>query len=121
MTPLQRLVQGVGLVSVGLGAVAAASPRRVAAAGGVREPDAAVLPLLVRLVAARQVSLGIALLTRRPVPVGRASGLFLPVTALDAAAVLGAVRAGVLHRRSAAMALTVLATNVAVSLADRRG
>ena len=119
VTPLQRLVQGVGVVSVGLGAVAAVAPRRVAAAGGVRDPDAPVLPLLVRLVAARQLSLGVALLTRRPVPVGRASGLFLPVTALDAVAVLSGVRRGVLHRRSAALALAVLATNAAVTLAAR--
>ncbi|MCW2606972.1 MAG: hypothetical protein JWO60_1665, partial [Frankiales bacterium] len=49
-----------------------------------------------------------------------ASGLFLPVTALDAAAVVGAWRGGVLRPRSAAMALAVLATNVAVSAADRR-
>lgn len=121
MTALQRLVQGVGVVSVALGAYATARPRAVAAAGGVREPQAAVLPLLVRFAAARQLSLGIALLTRTPVPVGRASGLFLPVTALDAAAVLAARRAGVLRGRSLAMALTVLATNVAVSVADRRG
>ncbi len=120
-SPLQRLVQGVGVVSLGLGALATVAPRRVAAAGGVREPGAGPLPLLVRLVAARQVSLGLALLTRRPTPVGRASGLFLPTTALDAAAVLLGVRSGVLKGRSAVMATTVLATNVAVTLADRRG
>ncbi|MCW2607384.1 MAG: hypothetical protein JWO60_2077, partial [Frankiales bacterium] len=52
MTPLQVLVRGVGAVSVGLGAYASARPRQVAAAGGVRDPQAPVLPLLVRLVAA---------------------------------------------------------------------
>ncbi|MCW2777726.1 MAG: hypothetical protein JWN17_1451 [Frankiales bacterium] len=116
---LRGLVRGVGVVSVGLGALAAVRPQQVAAAGGVREPDAPLLPLLVRLVAARQVSLGLALLTRSPVDVGRASGLFLPTTVLDAAAVLAAVRGGVLRPRSAVMALTVLATNVAVTRADR--
>lgn len=120
MTPLQHLVRAVGLVSVGLGAVATVAPARVAAAGGVREVSGPVLPLLVRLNAARQLSLGLALLSRRPTPVSRASGLFLPLTALDAAAVLAARRAGALEPRSARMALTVLATNVAVSVASRR-
>lgn len=120
MTPLEHLVRGVGVVSVVLGGYASVQPRRVAAVGGVRDPEAPVLPLLVRLVAARQVALGVAILTRHPVPVGRSAGLFLPVTALDAAAVLGARRAGVLSGRSVPMALAVLATNVAVSVADRR-
>ena len=120
MTPLQHLVRAVGVVSVGLGVVATVAPARVAAAGGVRDTSGPVLPLLVRLNAARQLSLGIALLTRRPVPVARASGLFLPVTALDAAAVLLARRAGALERRSAVMALSVLAANVAVRAAADR-
>ena len=78
------------------------------------------MPLLVRLNAARQISLGLALLTKR-VPVRRASGLFLPLTALDAGAVLAARRAGALEQRSAVAALVVLATNVGVSIADQRG
>ena len=110
----------VGVVSVALGALATVAPARVAAVGGVKDASGPVLPLLVRLVAARQVSLGIALLTRRPTPVVRASGLFLPVTALDAAAVLVARRAGALERRSTVMALCVLATNVAVRAAADR-
>ena len=121
MTGLQRLVRGVGFVSVGLGALATVAPRRVAAAGGARTADVdATVPLLVRLVAARQISLGIALLTRHSVPVDRSSGLFLPTTGLDAAAVLLARRQGVLAPRATAMALAVLATNVAVTVADRR-
>lgn len=50
-----------------------------------------------------------------------ASGLFLPLTALDADAVLAARRTGVLAPRFAGAALLVLATHVAVSVADRRG
>ena len=120
MTPLQQFVRAVGVVSVGLGAVATVYPERVAAAGGVRDAGSPLVPLLVRLNAARQLTLGLALLTKR-VPVRRASGLFLPLTALDAGAVLAARRAGVLAPRSAVAALLVLATNVAVSVADRRG
>lgn len=120
MRSLQQLVRAVGVVSVALGAVATVAPERVAAAGGVRDAGSPVVPLLVRLNAARQITVGLALLTRR-VPVGRASGLFLPLTALDAAAVLSARRAGVLSGRSVVMALAVLTTNVAVSVADQRG
>jgi hypothetical protein len=119
MRGLPGLVRGVGVVSVLLGGYAAVRPEHVATVGGVREPYVPVLPLLVRLVAARQVSLGLALLSRSPVDVRRASGLFLPVTALDAAAVLGGVRSGVLARRSAVLSLTVLATDVAVWRAAR--
>ena len=120
MTPLQVLVRAVGVVSVVLGSVATVVPARVAAAGGVRDVSGPVLPLLVRLNAARQLSLGVALLTRTPVDVGRSAGLFLPVTALDAVAVLAARRSGALEPRSAVMALSVLATNVAVRAAARR-
>ena len=64
--------------------------------------------------------LGLALLTRRPTDVARSSGLFLPLTALDAVAVLAGARAGVLGRRSVVMALAVLATNAAVSRSAAR-
>ena len=114
MTGLERLVRGVGVVSVGLAAVGLARPRELAAAAGVRTADDASLPVLVRLNAARQGVLGLALLTRTPVDVRRSSGLFLPLTALDAVAVLLGVRAQVLAPRSAVMALTVLGVNVAV-------
>jgi hypothetical protein len=115
---LQRFVRVVGRVSVGLGVVAVVAPRQVARAGGVRTAHTdPALPLLVRLNAARQLALGLALLTRRPVDPLRSAALFLPITAVDAAAVLLARRAGLLAPRSTAMALTVLATNVGVWLA----
>ena len=120
MTPLQQLVRGVGVVSVALGALAVVAPRRVASAGGVADPSPTGVTVLVRLAAARQVSLGLALLTRSPVPVARAAGLFLPLTALDAAAVLHASRSGLLAPRAARAALVVLATDIGVSLLARR-
>lgn len=121
VTPaLGRLVRAVGWTSIGLAAVATAQPREVASVAGVRDTDGALLPVLVRLNAARQAVLGIAILTRRPTPVQRSSDLFLPLTALDALAVAGGVRSGVLRPRSAAMALAVLGTNAWVSGRARR-
>lgn len=118
MTGLQQFVRGVGVVSVGLAAVGLVRPRELAAVAGVRTAaDDASLPVLVRLNAARQGVLGLAILTRTPVDVGRSSGLFLPLTALDAVAVLLGVRSRVLAPRSAAMALTVLAVNAGVQRA----
>ena len=117
MTGLERLVRGVGVVSVGLAAVGLARPRELAAVAGVRTADDASLPVLVRLNAARQLVLGIALLTRTPVDVRRSSGLFLPLTALDAVAVVLGVRSGVLAPRAAAMALAVVSVNTAVQAA----
>lgn len=109
------LVRGVGVVSLGLAAVALVRPEAVAAAGGVRAPQDA-LPLLVRLNAARQAVLGLALLTRSPADLRRSARLFLPLTALDAVAVGLAARRGVVGTRSVVMAGAVLATNTAVLL-----
>jgi len=117
---LERFVRGVGVVSVGLAAVGLTRPRELAQVAGVRTPADASLPVLVRLTAARQAVLGLALLTRTPVDVGRAAGLFLPLTALDAVSVLVGVRRGVLARRSGALSLAVLAANAAVAQAARR-
>ena len=111
---LAGFVRAVGLACVGLGGLAIARPRALAEAAGVRSAGDASLPVLVRLAAARQVVLGLALLTRSPVDVRRSAGLFLPLTALDAAAVLGGTRQGVLARRSAVLSLVVLATNAAL-------
>ena len=118
MTRLQRLVRGIGWASVAVAGVAAVAPRGLAGAAGVRAAqDDAALPVVVRFAAARQLSLGLALLTRTPVPVGRSARLFLPLTALDAAAALDGVRRGTLAPRAGVLALTVLAANVAVARA----
>ena len=120
MSGLERFVRGVGVASLGLAAVGLVRPRELAALAGVRASGDTSLPVLVRLNAARQAVLGLALLTHTPVDVGRSAGLFLPLTALDAAAVLLGVRAEALAPRSAVMALTVLGVNVGVAVADRR-
>jgi hypothetical protein len=125
VTRLQLLVRAVGVVSVGLGTVGVAAPRALTGAAGVR-PAAqdASLPVVVRFAASRQIALGLALLTRRDVDPGRAAGLFLPVTVVDAAAALAGVRAGTLAPRAAVLSAAVLAANVAVRVAAgpaRRG
>ena len=118
---LQRLPRAVGQISLGLAGVALLRPRELAAAAGVRVArDDRALPVLVRLIAARQAVLGLALLTRTPPDVRRAAGLFLPLTALDLAAVAGGSAAGVLSRRSLALSGAVLAVNAAVLAAVRR-
>ncbi len=117
---LEQLVRGVGVVSLGLAGVGLLRPRELAYVAGVRASGEASLPVLVRLNAARQAVLGLALLTRTPTDVGRSAGLFLPLTALDAAAVLLGVRSRALAPRSAVMALTVLGVNVAVARAAGR-
>ncbi len=112
---LDRVPPAVGGVSLVLAAVGLVRPRLLASAAGVRTADQdAALPLLVRLVAARQAVLGLALLTRVPVDVRRSAALFLPLTAADLAAVAAATATGVLQRRAAAMSAAVLAVNVAV-------
>ena len=108
---------GSGKSTTALAAIGLLRPRELASVAGVRSSADASLPVLVRLNAARQAVLGLALLTRTPTDVGRSAGLFLPLTTLDAAAVLLGVRARVLAPRSAVMALTVLGVNVAVAQA----
>ena len=116
---LPRLVHGVGVASVGLAAAGLARPRALASAAGVRTVHDASVPLLVRLASARQLVLGLALLTRSPVDVSRSAALFLPLTALDLVAVGAGVRSGVLAPRALAMSTAVLAANAAVARAAR--
>ena len=116
---LPRFVRAVGWASVGVGAAAAAAPRQVASLGGARDVRPDLVPVLVRLAGARQVAIGLAVLTRRPTDVRRTADLFLPLTVLDAGAVLHGVGSGALHRRAGVLALGVLATDVAVGLRAR--
>lgn len=114
--PDARFVRAVGVASVALAVIGLARPRLLTTWGGVVEPaPGGVLPLLVRLNAARQGVLGLALLTRRPTDVRRSAGLFLPLTAVDAAVVVAAARDGVLRPRAVAMSLAVLGTNAWVA------
>ena len=117
---LEDLVRAVGVTSITLAGAGLVAPRGLASVAGVVHPDADVLPVLVRLNAARQGVVGVALLTRTPIEVRRNANLFLPLTALDLGAVALGVRSGALARRSLVMATAVLVTNIAVSFAERR-
>lgn len=116
---LARVGRGVGVVSLAVAAVGAARPQLLASVGGVRSTDPG-LSVVVRFAAARQAALGLALLTRTPLDMRRAAGLFLPVTAIDAAAAVAGVRSGALERRAGIVAVTVLVANSLVAVAARR-
>jgi hypothetical protein len=106
----------VGTLSIWIGTAALFAPRALprllgASETGTRED--VLLPLLVRLAAARNIAMGAALLVV-PVPQPRrTTEVTLLLTALDAAAVLVARRSGDVARRSAVTSLAVLATAAA--------
>lgn len=106
----------IGTLSIWLGTAALFAPRRLAGVLGVRDVAArtdVALPLLVRLMAARNITLGAALLATPVSQARRASEVTLLLTGLDAAAVLVARRGGDVAPRSAALSLAVLTTAVA--------
>lgn len=108
--------KSIGALSVWVGTVALFAPRATARLLGVRAEATggdAALPLLVRLVAARNVALGATLLVSPPPQAQRATEVTVLLTALDAAAVLTARRTGDVTTRSAVMSSLVLATAVA--------
>jgi hypothetical protein len=105
--------RSVGTLSISLGTAALFAPRWLSALLGVRD-DAArsdvALPLLVRLMAARNMAMGAALLVTPAPQARRTTEVTLLLTGLDAAAVLAARRGGDVERRSAVLSLVVLAT-----------
>jgi hypothetical protein len=109
----------VGSLSMWLGTVALFAPRRMARLLGVHpramEHDRA-LPLLVRLVAARNIAMGAALLVSPPPQAQRTTEVTLLLTGIDAAAVLVATRKSDTATRSAVLSLLVLATSAAGAL-----
>jgi hypothetical protein len=103
-------------LSIWLGTAGLFAPRAVPRLLGVREAATAgdvALPLLVRLVAARNIAMGAALLVSPPPQPARTTEVTLLLTLLDAAAVLTAARAGDVARRSAVLSLVVLSGAVA--------
>jgi hypothetical protein len=107
--------RSIGALSVWLGTVALFAPRAMTRLLGVRadatQGDAA-LPLLVRLIAARNIAMGAALLVSPPPQARRTSEVTLLLTGLDAAAVLVSRRTGDVAGRSALLSLLVLATTL---------
>ncbi|MFQ1002734.1 DUF4267 domain-containing protein [Modestobacter sp. SSW1-42] len=109
----------VGTVSIWLGTAALfvprALPRLLGLDPGATRTDVA-LPLLVRLIAARNIAMGAALLVTPAPQARRTTEVTLLLTALDAAAVLVARGGGDVARRSAGLSLTVLSTSAAGAL-----
>jgi hypothetical protein len=104
--------KSVGSLSIWLGTAALFAPRAITRALGVRasatRTDTA-LPLLVRLIAARNIAMGAALLVSPPPQPRRTTEVTLLLTGLDAAAVWTAAAEGDVARRSAVLSGVVLA------------
>jgi hypothetical protein len=104
--------KSVGSLSIWLGTAALFAPRAITRALGVRasatRTDTA-LPLLVRLIAARNIAMGAALLVSPPPQPRRTTEVTLLLTGLDAAAVWTAAAEGDVARRSAVLSGAVLA------------
>ncbi len=106
----------VGGLSVALGALAVVAPSKTAAAFGVRSVDSAV-PLLVRMVGVRNAVAGIRTLQADDADRPRALQAGLVLGAVDAAALLLAVRRGALTGKAAVAALVVLGAIAVLGLA----
>ncbi|MCZ2860647.1 DUF4267 domain-containing protein [Blastococcus sp. VKM Ac-2987] len=108
--------KSIGTLSIWLGTAALFVPRWLSRVLGVRDTAThsdVALPLLVRLMAARNITLGAALLITPASQARRATEVTLLLTGLDAAAVLVARRGGDVAPRSAALSLAVLGTAAA--------
>ncbi|MCZ2829041.1 hypothetical protein O2W14_09370 [Modestobacter sp. VKM Ac-2986] len=109
----------VGTVSIWLGTAALFVPRALPRLLGLDEEATrtdVALPLLVRLIAARNIAMGAALLVTPAPQARRTTEVTLLLTALDAAAVLTARSGGDVARRSAGLSLAVLSTSAAGAL-----
>jgi len=103
--------RAIGSISIWLGTGALFAPRAITSVLGVRDEDArtdGALPLLVRLIAARNIAMGAALLVTPAPQAKRTTEVTLLLTALDAAAVLVGRRGGDVAGRSVGLSLTVL-------------
>ena len=108
--------KGIGSLSIWLGTAALFAPRWIAGVLGVRDAAARTdiaLPMLVRLMAARNITLGAALLAVPVSQARRTTQVTLLLTGLDAAAVLVGRRGGDVAPRSATLSLAVLTSGAA--------
>lgn len=113
-----QLAKALGLLSVGLGLVELAVPRRVTRTLGLD-----VAPALIRLLGAREVGAGLAVLTHpdNPAPVwGRVAGDVLDAAVLATALGRGNRRRGMARGAAlAVLAITALDVACAASLQQR--
>jgi hypothetical protein len=108
--------KGIGTLSIWLGTAALFAPRWISGVLGVRDTAArsdVALPLLVQLMAARNIAMGAALLVTPAPQARRTTEVTLLLTGLDAAAVLVGRRGGDLAKRSVVLSLAVLSTALA--------
>ena len=113
----------VGALSVALGALAVVAPRRTAKVFGVKgspAPTYDVVPLLVRMVGARNATMGLRTLQSDGDEQVRALKAGLAVGVVDGVAVLAAWRSGALSRRAAVGALVLLGGIAALGVAAGR-
>lgn len=97
----------IGALSTALGFAAVLAPGRTAALFGV--PATGSGPLLVRMIGVRNATMGLRTLQATGEDQARAISAGLVVGAVDALAILGAARRGVLSRKAAGGVLAVLA------------
>ena len=106
--------KSIGTLSIWLGTGALFAPRAITGVLGVDGTAARTdraLPLLVRLVAARNIAMGAALLVTPPPQARRTTEVTLLLTALDAAAVWTSRATGDVRPRSAVLSGIVLAVS----------
>ncbi len=122
--PWDTTRKSIGTLSIWLGTGALFAPRAITRALGVRDSATTgdvALPLLVRLIAARNIAMGAALLVSPAPPPRRTTEVTMLLTALDAAAVLVARRGRDVAPRSAALSLAVLGAAAAGTVHWHRG
>jgi len=103
--------RSIGSLSIWVGTAALFAPRALPRLLGASERGTrtdVLVPLLVRLAAARNIAMGAALLVTPAPQARRTTEVALLLTALDAAAVLLARRGGEVAPRSAVTSLAVL-------------
>jgi hypothetical protein len=103
--------RSIGSLSIWLGTAALFAPRWISRVLGVRDAAARTdiaLPMLVRLMAARNITLGAALLATPVSQARRTTEITLLLTGLDAAAVLVGRRGRDVAPRSAVLSIAVL-------------
>ena len=106
--------KSIGTLSIWIGTAALFAPRalpRLLGADDTGTRTDVLLPLLVRLAAARNIAMGAALLVTPAPQARRTTEVTLLLTALDAAAVLVARRGGDVAPRSVVLSSVVLGTS----------
>ena len=106
--------KSIGTLSIWIGTAALFAPRalpRLLGADDTGTRTDVLVPLLVRLAAARNIAMGAALLVTPAPQARRTTEVTLLLTALDAAAVLVARRGGDVAPRSVVLSSVVLGTS----------